>query len=797
MKSNTQFDGSGPAYCHVAVPAPVDGPFLYVIPERMKEHVAVGVRAVVPFSGRLVTGVVTALLDHPDTTAELKEIERVVDPEPVLDESLISLGRWISDYYHAPDGEVYRAMLPLGVEVETRRMVRLTLAGENFLSPITDALKKRPLPEKTLRKRFALSVAELRRLERDGIVERVSEARATAQRHEYLVELGAGVEDLPRKREQRVVQLLVSDSRPWAAAELATKANVPASLLRDMAGRGMLRMTVVTPESAKPNPGPRHALNAGQEAALGEIREALAARKFAAFLLQGVTGSGKTEVYMRAMEEVLTAGGCALMLVPEIALTPAMGEQFERRFGDAVAILHSGFAGRERSRQWRRVKSGEARIVVGTRSGVFAPLARLDLVIVDEEHDGSYKQEDTPRYNGRDVAVVRARDAGAVVVLGSATPSLESRYNTERGKYRRLLLADRVENRPMAEVTVVDMRQEFQERKKQSTFSRLLIKQLGETLDAKEQAMILLNRRGFSSFVLCRSCGESVQCENCSIALTHHRAKNRLLCHYCEFWRPVPKVCPKCESEHIYFMGEGTERIEDLLTRQFPQARIGRLDRDTVRGRDQFEGILQQFREGRYDVLVGTQMIAKGHDIHNVTLVGVISADTALGLPDFRAAERTFQLLTQVAGRAGRGTRPGRVILQTYCPEHYAIQKAAAQDYESFYEKELRFRRVMHYPPFTALAAILIRHERLEEALKISAVLGQRITEGKWEGVRVLGPAAAPRLRLKKEFRYQFLIKSQRRDVLNTLLRELRVCAVAEKFPPAAIVFDADPLSLM
>jgi primosomal protein N' (replication factor Y) len=784
-------------YCHVAVPAPVDSPFLYVIPERMKEHVTVGVRAVVPFGGRLVTGVVTALLDEPDTAAELKELERVVDPEPVLDESLMRLGRWISDYYHAPDGEVYRAMLPLGVEVETRRMVRLTLAGENFLSPITDALKKRPLPEKTLRKRFALSVAELRRLERDGIVERVSEARATAERREYLVELAAGIEDIPRKREQRVVQLLISDPQPWPASELAAKAKVPAALLRDMTARGMLRMAVVTPRAAQPNPGPRHKLNAGQETALGEIRAALTARKFAAFLLQGVTGSGKTEVYMRAMEEVLAAGGTALMLVPEIALTPAVAEQFQNRFGDAVAILHSGFAERERSRQWRRIKSGEARIVVGTRSGVFAPLQRLDLVIVDEEQDGSYKQEDTPRYNGRDVAVVRARDAGAVVVLGSATPSLESRYNTERGKYRRLLLADRVENRPMAEVTVVDMRQEFQERKKQSTFSRLLIKQLGETLEAGEQAMILLNRRGFSSFVLCRSCGESVQCENCSIALTHHRGQNRLLCHYCEYWRSVPKVCPKCESEHIYFMGEGTERIEDLLTQQFPKSRIGRLDRDTVRGRDQFEGILQQFRDGRYDVLVGTQMIAKGHDIHNVTLVGVISADTALGLPDFRAAERTFQLLTQVAGRAGRGTRPGRVILQTYCPEHYAIQKAAAQDYESFYEKELRFRRVMHYPPFTALAAILIRHERLEEALKISAVLNQRIAAGKWDGVRVLGPAAAPLLRLKKEFRYQFLIKSQRRDVLNTLLRDLRACAVAEKFPPAAMVFDADPLSLL
>jgi len=785
----------------VAVPAPVDGTFSYVIPARMKEHAQVGVRVAVPFAGRLLTGVITELRAEPDTTAELKAIKQVVDPEPVLDEGLLHLGRWISEYYHAPIGEVYRGMLPLGVEVETRRIVRLTLAGERFLSPITDALKKRPLPEKTLLKRFSLPPVELRRLEREGIVERVNEARATQERREYHVELAPGaesaMEDLPRKREQRVIQLLISSPGPRPGPELAAAAKAPAALLRDMAHRGLLRITLDVPAPHAAVERPRHTLNAHQETALTEIRTALGARKFAAFLLQGVTGSGKTEVYMRAMEEVLAAGGTALMLVPEIALTPAVSEQFRARFGDAVAILHSGFAGRERSRQWRRVQSEEARIVVGTRSGVFAPLARVDLVIVDEEHDASYKQEETPRYNGRDVAVVRARNANAVIVLGSATPSLESRYNTERGKYTRLLLADRVENRPMADVTVVDMRREYLESKKQATFSRLLITQLGETLAAREQAMILLNRRGFSSFVLCRSCGESVQCENCSIALTHHRAKNILLCHYCDYWRPVPKVCPKCESEHIYFMGEGTERIEDLLARHFPDARIGRLDRDTVRGRDQFESILREFREHRFDILVGTQMIAKGHDIHNVTLVGVISADTALGLPDFRAAERTFQLLTQVAGRAGRGQRPGRVILQTYSPEHYAIQKAAAQDYESFYEKELRFRRVMHYPPFTALASVLIRHQHIEEALKIGAVLGQRITDRKWEGVRVLGPAAAPLQRLKNEFRYQFLIKSQRRDVLNSLLRDLRACAREQGFTPAAITFDVDPLSLM
>ena len=384
------------------------------------------------------------------------------------------------------------------------------------------------------------------------------------------------------------------------------------------------------------------------------------AKQFRTFLLHGVTGSGKTEIYLNAIEAAIAGGRSALLLVPEIALTPAMAGQFFSRFGDRVAILHSAFTDVERSDQWRRIRSGAASVVVGTRSGVFAPVRNLGLIVVDEEHDGSYKQEETPRYNGRDVAIVRAQAAGACVVLGSATPSLESRYNAERGKYTLLELPGRIEARPMPAVELIDMRQEFLETRKQTTFSRKLLEALGQRLENGEQTIVLLNRRGFSSFVACRACGERVQCMNCSLTLTYHKRDRRLLCHYCGYAEKVPSICPKCQSEHIYFLGVGSERVEEELHREFPTARIARLDRDTVTGKRQYETILQGFREGNYDILVGTQMIAKGHDIPNVTLVGVVSADMGLGMPDFRAGERTFQLLTQVAGRAGRGKLAGR-----------------------------------------------------------------------------------------------------------------------------------------
>jgi primosomal protein N' (replication factor Y) len=537
-------------------------------------------------------------------------------------------------------------------------------------------------------------------------------------------------------------------------------------------------------------------LNTYQQAACDAIGHALQDGQFKAFLLQGVTGSGKTEVYLRAIEMTLALGKNALLLVPEIALTPAMAGQFFHRFGRQVAILHSAFGDAERADQWRRIRSGQARVVVGTRSGVFAPVQALGLVIVDEEHDGSYKQQETPRYHGRDVALVRAKEANAVAVLGSATPSIESRFNAEQGKYAMLRMPERIAQRPMPQVDVVDMRVEFLETKKQAVFSRSLLEQMEQRLAQGEQTMLLLNRRGFSSFMMCRACGERLQCTNCSVALTHHRRDRRMLCHYCAYAEKIPTECPKCGSDYIQFLGTGSERVEDELHQAMPTARIARLDRDSASGKGAFERILSAFRDGDIDVLVGTQMIAKGHDIPNVTLVGVVLADIGLSMPDFRAAERSFQLLTQAAGRAGRGAIPGHVVVQTLNPDHYAIRFAAEQDYEGFYKKEIEFRKWLRYPPFAAFANVVVRAEKKEEALRMAAELGGLLQPAP-EGMRVMGPAEAPVPRLKNEFRYQILLKAGKRPVLREALQRLRRHAEDENWNATALVMDVDPISLM
>jgi primosomal protein N' (replication factor Y) len=565
---------------------------------------------------------------------------------------------------------------------------------------------------------------------------------------------------------------------------------------RALARRQLARLALEPVSSMDAAPRAPHTLNPHQQEAFDAIRLSLGSRRFQSFLLEGVTGSGKTEVYLSAIEAALALGRGVLLLVPEIGLTPAVAGQFHHRFGERVAILHSAFHDSERAQEWRRIRAGEASVVVATRSGVFAPVQNLGLIIVDEEHDQSYKQQETPRYHGRDVAVVRARNEGAVIVLGSATPSLESRYNAESGKYTRLVLPGRIERRPMPTVSVIDMRREFLETRKQATFSRALVDAVTERLENGEQTMLLLNRRGFSSFVACRACGERLQCVNCSVTLTYHKRDRRMLCHYCNYATPVPERCPKCASDYLQFIGVGSERLEQELGAFFPKARIARLDRDTVGGKRDYETILAGFRERHYDILVGTQMIAKGHDIPNVTLVGIVNADLGLGLPDFRAAERTFQLLTQAAGRAGRGETPGIVLIQTINPDHYAIQCAAEQDYEKFYRKEIEFRRLMYYPPFGALANIVVRSTNEEDALSRSAALG-RLLNPPPEGVRVMGPAPAPVLRVKTEYRYQVLLKTSSRKRLGELLAEVRKFAAAEKWSPANLAIDVDPVTLL
>jgi primosomal protein N' (replication factor Y) (superfamily II helicase) len=517
-------------------------------------------------------------------------------------------------------------------------------------------------------------------------------------------------------------------------------------------------------------------------------------------LLNGVTGSGKTEVYLRGVQDTLARGRTALVLVPEIALTLWIGRQCRAWFGarfEGVAVLHSALSDVERAREWWRVRNGEARVVVGTRSAVFAPLENVGLIIVDEEQENSYKQEETPRYHGRDVAIVRAKLENALALLGSATPSLETYHHAVNGKYELLTMATRVENRSMASVEIVDLRDEFQKTQPTSPISKKLHDGITEALSLQTQALVLINRRGYSWSVLCRSCGVSVQCANCSISMTYHKNRNRLECHYCGSLQAVPKTCPKCDSKYVYFFGEGSEHLEERLRKEFPGARIARLDRDTARTKQQYQETLGAFASGALDILVGTQMLAKGHDFQRVTIVGVISADSSLSMPDFRAAERTFQLLTQVAGRAGRGDLLGRVLIQTFYPDHYAIQDAVRQDYLSFYERELNFRRMMAYPPFTSLANVIVRDTSLEKAIRWSRKLSEYFLPQDGKGVRVMGPASAPLARLKKEHRFQFLLKSPKRTVLTRLLSGALTFCDANEIPQTAILVDMDPLSLM
>jgi primosomal protein N' (replication factor Y) len=732
----------------------------------------------------------------------------------VLDRELLDLAAWIAEYYCAPIGEVLKGMLPLGGE--TRRSTRYALtdpgrqvARQLILRPDSDPasrllglLEERPRGLPYLASKIEKPRELLRPLIKRGWVaaedreEDRDPLRAAAERLQAeFVSRGEAAEKL-KKQERELLAFLELHPGQHNVAELGEQVKRASEAARALARRGLVRLEM---ESIRPPNGfARDAplLNPHQELAFQEIRAALDKSVFQTFLLEGVTGSGKTEVYLRSIEAALALGKNALLMVPEIALTPAMAGQFFHRFGKQVAVLHSAFGDAERAGQWRRIRNGQARVIAGTRSAVFAPIQNLGLVIVDEEHDGSYKQEETPRYHGRDVALIRARNAGAIAMLGSATPAIETRFNASQNKYRRLSLPERVAQRPMPTVKIVDMRVEFLETKRQPTFSRELLDQIRLRLEQREQVMLLLNRRGFSSFMVCRACGERLLCANCSVVLTHHRRDRRMLCHYCGFAAKIPNACPKCGSDHIQFLGAGSERVENELHDYLPTARIARLDRDSAAGKGSFENILDAFRQGDIDILVGTQMIAKGHDIPNVTLVGVVLADIGLGMPDFRAAERSFQLLTQAAGRAGRGDTPGVVVIQTLNPDHYAIRFAAAQDYEHFYEKELEFRKWLRYPPYAAFANVLVRAEKQEEALRMATQLGYVLNPPP-DGIRVMGPAEAPVARLRSEFRYQILLKAVRRSTLRQALRALRAFAEKEKWRATALVIDVDPVNLM
>jgi primosomal protein N' (replication factor Y) len=815
-----------PEFCDVALPVPLDAVFTYGVPDGMLP--IIGGRVLVPFRQRRMSGVVTDLhgrkprVDGKEVAT--KNLIRVLDSAPVLDEQLIRLGQWIAGYYLAPVGEVFRTMLPLNAEFKKAIGYRIAEQGRMALHQAGmsgSSLRSHRTPEDQFAEFRVLDYLSERETTREGslraatrastallvgmvrkkwiVREDLSDVRDAART--VKVAVLKNVEGKLNANQQTLIDTLAATGGR-APVDALQSLEVPRTTLGTLVKRGLVEIIEAAAGFNLSGLKARPRLfdfqfNPSQQSALKRIQEQVNKRKFAGMLLHGITGSGKTAIYLAAMRAVLAAERSAILLVPEIGLTPAVAADLHQLFGKEVAILHSALSDRERAEQWHRIKRGEARMVVGTRSAVFAPVSDLALMIVDEEQDPSYKQEETPRYHARDVAVMRAKMANAVVVLGSATPSLESYFNAKKNKYTLLELPDRVERRPLPQVEIVDMRQEFQETGSEQVVSRKLAEEIKERLERKEQVMVLLNRRGYSPVVLCRTCGKTLECKNCAIAMTHHKRSRRMECHYCGYAAPVPKTCAHCGSEYVYFLGTGSEKLEEWLHGMFPQARIGRLDRDTVRGREDFERALSALDEGELDLLVGTQMIAKGHDIHGVTLVGVVGADMALGFPDFRAAERTFQLLTQVAGRAGRGQTPGKVVLQTYFPDHYAVQYAAQHDFAGFYDKELRFRSWMHYPPYSALANVLVQSSKLDQALGWSGILGEWFEKTRHEGIRVLGPAAAPILRLKQDYRYHFVLKSASREKLNALLRSMLVYAAEQKIPRTQLIVDVDAVRLM
>jgi primosomal protein N' (replication factor Y) len=806
-------------FCEVALPVPIDMTFTYRVPLGMEP--TSGGRVLVPFRQQRLSGVVLELHDR-TPRVETKNVLRALDSEAALDDCLIRLGRWIASYYLAPIGEVFRTMLPLSAEFKRSVGYRIGEQGQKALhlasvsgssarskkTPEEQAVEYRVLDflndgelvkEQTLRSATQVSRALIAGMMRKKWIFREDLSDTQKAVPTVRIAILRNAEGKLNANQRTLVEALAA-AGGRIAVEVLRELQIPPSSLGTLVRRGMVEIVEEPASLTVPTVKARpleFELSGAQTEALKNIQSSVEAQKFSGILLHGVTGSGKTAVYLSAMRSVIDGGGSAILLVPEIGLTPAVAADLHHAFGSDIAILHSALSDKERAEQWHRIRRKEARVVVGTRSAVFAPLSDLRLIIVDEEQDSSYKQEETPRYHARDVAVMRAKMENAVVVLGSATPSLESYFNAKKHRYALLELPDRVEQRPLPEVEIVDMRLEFQETGHEQVISRKLAQEIRERLDRKEQAMVLLNRRGYSPVALCRSCGSRMECRNCAIAMTLHKRSNRMVCHYCGFMAPVPKTCAECGSEYVYFLGTGSEKLEELLHGMFPQARIGRLDRDTVRGHQDFERTLNALNAGELDLLVGTQMIAKGHDVHGVTLVGVVGADAALGMPDFRAAERTFQLLTQVAGRAGRGQTPGKVILQTFFQDHYAVQYAAQHDFVGFYEKELRFRSWMHYPPYSALANVLIRSDKLDESLRWSGILGKWFDKTKHEGIRVLGPAAAAILRLKRDYRYHFVLKSPSREKMNALLRAMLAYAVEQKIPRTQVIVDVDALWLM
>ncbi|HEX9163667.1 MAG TPA: primosomal protein N' [Thermoanaerobaculia bacterium] len=798
-------------YAEVAVPVAVHGTFTYSIPDPLRDSVRLGSRVEVEIGSKLTTGFVVGFNDTHEAET-LKPVRNVLDEdEPPLLPDIIQLCRWAADYYIAPLGEMLRVALPANMGSRGRREAAL-VASDEMISAAVDAqqllasdldivneLRKRPLSLHEMN----LSRTTLERLRDAGVIavrDRLQDAKGVRYDRFAVLESEPG---LLTEKQTAAVERLRKRGGEMSVAALEHD-GVSAAVLSALLKKGVVRI------ERRPRRHTLDAFLAGLDpASVGELRyskqqeEAIAAIEsssgtFAPFLLEGVTGSGKTEVYIEVMREVVKRGEQALLLVPEISLTPVFAARLRERFGDRIAILHSSLSASERYDQWWRARRGEVDVAIGPRSALFTPFQRLGIIVVDEEGDGAYKQEEAPRYNARDLAVVRAQMRNIPVVLGSATPSLESRENAARGKYTLLRMSDRVEKRPLPTVGIIDLRGERGEKEDRGLviFSSRMKEKLTATFAAGEQAIILINRRGYAPYLLCRECGHEFRCRDCSVTLTVHRREGLLICHYCGLRKPIPSKCPMCGGEVLQPIGFGTEKVAERFVREFPGVAVDVLDRDSTRKKGALVRILDRFRTQATQALIGTQMLSKGHHFPNVTLTAVLNADSILGYPDFRSAEKTFYLLTQVAGRSGRGELRGEVLIQTAFPTHYAIQHATHHDYEAFYESEIQFRKTFHYPPVTSMIALLFRGERVELVQRAASDCGRMLEEAvePLAGTRIQGPAPAPLARIKGVWRYQILLRSPQR---NALRRAVEAVVVPRKWRGVTVAVDVDPLNIL
>ncbi|WP_077615037.1 primosomal protein N' [Caenibacillus caldisaponilyticus] len=795
-----------------------DRPFDYLVPSGMEDVIERGARVIVPFGARKRLGFV---VDLTDTSAfdhdRLRPIETLVDQQPVLTPELLALGDWLAEETLCFKISAYQAMLPAALKADYHKQIAVADGGrlksehprllplfENGRVWDWDVLQKQNRQYLKEIKR-ALSSGALRAIEKveqkGGIMtEKVVRAAVSKERlTAYLEEIGKRA---PKQR--RVIEYFLKSpaGHEVATAHLADALQVTRTTIKALIEKGLLveteREVYRDPYRKQAAGRDKPALTAEQRRAMEPILRDIAAKNHRIHLCHGVTGSGKTEIYLQAIEKVIEAGREAIVLVPEISLTPQMVERFKSRFGSEVAVLHSGLSRGEKYDEWRKIHRGEVSVAVGARSAVFAPFTNLGLIVIDEEHETSYKQEETPRYHAREVAAFRGRYHSCPVILGSATPSMESYARGKKGVYELSVLSKRINGKPLPPVEVVDMRDELRAGN-HSMFSRTLFEKLKDRLEKGEQSVLFLNRRGYSTFVLCRDCGHVLSCPHCDISLTYHRsAGGQMKCHYCGYIEPVPRTCPRCGGAHIRFFGSGTQKVEEELAKLLPEARVIRMDVDTTQRKGAHERLLKAFGAGEADILLGTQMIAKGLDFPNVTLVGVLAADAMLRLPDFRAAERTFQLLTQVAGRAGRRDLDGEVVVQTYAPDHYAIELSARHDYTAFYEREMTMRKRRAYPPYYFLTLITVTHETPIKAADTAQDIARYLKKRLSQDAVVLGPVFPAVARIKDRYRCQCMVKYKNESrLLETLKKIVEHYQDAPVKEGMSVSIDINPYSMM